>query len=155
MQGNCVWCLGGFFTCHKIFYHYYFLSYFVMTRKKIAWTAYFAIPFYWIRYIPNAFHGLYFLPRNMFYFFWLSFYCMFFRVLSSLWLICLSKIFYQIIFSVKLNLLTLHFYFANVTFSLYHICIRYLGRTRLLCLNNIFLCYNLIYWCFRYVSMKT
>ena len=32
----------------------------------------------------------------------------------------------------------------HVTFSFYSICLRYLGRTMLLHLNNIFLCYNLI-----------
>ena len=76
---------------HKIFYHYYFLSYFVMTRKKIAWGTYFAIyPFikFSISRTPFCLIMFYLLP--------LLFYCIFFWFLSNSSLLWLSNIFYQI-----------------------------------------------------------
>ena len=92
---------------HKIFYHYYFLSYFEMTRKKIAWGTYFAI-YAFIKFS---------IPRTpfclvMFYLLRLLFYCILFLFLSNPSLLCLSNISHQIFFVVvKMNSLVLHLYF--------------------------------------------
>ena len=82
----------------KIFYHYYFLSYFEMTREKITWGTYFAIyPFIKFSISRTPFCLVMFcLLRFLFY-------CIFFWFLSNFSLLCLNNIFYQIFFLLLLK----------------------------------------------------
>ena len=106
---------------HKIFYHYYFLSYFEMTRKKIAWGTYFALyPFIKFSISRTPFFLV------MFYLLRLLFYCIFFWFLSNPSILCLSNIFYQIFLLLLLKWIRLCYIFifecvrCNYIFSMLH-----------------------------------
>ena len=131
LQRNCLRCLEGFFVASKeIFYHHSLFpncSFSQISRRNVLILQYL---FFWLGICRTSWKDFINLPI-------FCYFACFSEFWQSTYYIPKCHIFTFRIVSSKSNI-------YRVTFSFYSICLRYLGRTMLLHLNNIFLCYNLI-----------
>lgn len=131
LQRNCLRCLEGFFVASKeIFYHHSLFpncSFSQISRRNGLILLYL---FFLTWYMPDV------LER-------------FYQFTNFLYFACFSEFWQSTYYIPKCHIFTIRIVSSKsniyrVTYSFYSICLRYLGRTMLLHLNNIFLCYNLI-----------